>query len=156
MLELIERLAEDGPVSDTLVLPFDTRQKSRFRSVSTSGVELAVLLPRGTILRGGDRLTSADGVVVAVHAAREAVAEARSEDPQALLRAAYHLGNRHIRLQIEPGRLRFQSDHVLEDMLRSLGVVVTTVQAPFEPEAGAYAQAGHGGHGGHHHPHEGG
>jgi urease accessory protein len=125
-----------------LVLPYEQRQKSRLRAVLTSGEEIGLFLERGTILRGGDCLRGADGRVVRVVAADENLMEARSDDASALTRAAYHLGNRHTPVQIGEGWLRFAADRVLGEMLIGLGVAVTAIQAPFEPEAGAYA-AGH-------------
>lgn len=150
MLELTVRLPpEPSDCSATMTLPFDQRQKSRFRGQLDRGEEVAVLLPRGTLLRGGDVLTTELGhPKVRVVAAPELLSVVRSEDPGALLRAAYHLGNRHIALQIEPGELRFAADHVLDEMLHGLGIHVGREHLPFEPEAGAYG----GGHG-HHHPH---
>ena len=100
------------------------------------------------MLRPGDRLLARDGRIVEVGAAREALLEAASDDPLALARAAYHLGNRHVAVELQPGRLRFARDHVLGDMVRGLGLPVADVVAPFAPESGAY-----GGHGGHAHPH---
>ncbi len=96
-------------------------------------------------MRGGELLADADGSqLIRVLAAPEAVSTVRCADPHLLARAAYHLGNRHVPLQIEPGLLRFQHDHVLGDMLRGLGLTVEAEQAPFEPEAGAYQSAPHG------------
>ncbi len=128
-----------------LVLPFEQRQKSRLRAVLGSGEEVGLFLERGGIMRGGDCLESDDGRVVRVVAADEELMEARTSDADLLARAAYHLGNRHTAVQIGEGWVRFASDHVLADMLRGLGLPVSAVVAPFEPEAGAYA-AGH-----HHH-----
>ena len=111
------------------------------------------MLERGHLLRGGELLCDTDGGhVVRVLAAPEAVSTVRCDDPHLLARAAYHLGNRHVPLQIEPGLLRYQHDHVLDDMLRGLGLNVDTEQAPFEPEAGAYQSAPHSHAHGHDHP----
>ena len=102
------------------------------------------MLERGHLLRGGELLADAEGTqLIRVLAAPEAVSTVRCADPHLLARAAYHLGNRHVPLQIEPGLLRFQHDHVLDDMLRGLGLTVDAEQAPFEPEAGAYQSAPH-------------
>jgi len=100
------------------------------------------VLPRGQVLRGGDLLLASDGRVIQVEAASETVSTVRSAEPGLLARAAYHLGNRHVALQIGAGWLRYGHDHVLDEMVRGLGLPVTVEQAPFEPEAGAY----HGGH----------
>ena len=108
------------------------------------GDEAALLIERGGVLRGGDRLRADDGRIVMVEAAGEEVLRVSAADPRDLTRAAYRLSNRHVPLQIGPGWLRLASDHVLEDMLLGLGVVVSPEIAPFDPEAGAYG-------GGHHH-----
>lgn len=146
MLTITERLIGSGPVNDRLVLPFDQRQKSRMRVTLESGDEAALAIERGSILRGGDRLIAEDGRIVEVVAAPEAVALVTAENPFDLVRAAYHLGNRHVPLQVGPGWLRLEQDHVLEHMLEHLGVSVAHENAPFEPEAGAYGGGGH-----HHH-----
>jgi urease accessory protein len=143
---LIESLAASGgTASERLLLPFDMRCKSRLRTRLASGEECGLFLPRGTVLRGGDRLLASDGRIAEVVAAPEALMAAASDDPLQLARAAYHLGNRHVAVQILPGSLRFGRDHVLGEMLRGLGLPVTEIEAPFEPEAGAYGA--HGGHG---------
>jgi urease accessory protein len=121
-----------------LVLAYDQRRKSRQRARLDSGEEIALLLPRGTVLRAGDRLATDDGLVVAVEAAAEPLSSVATNDALLLARAAYHLGNRHVPLQIEPGRLRYRHDHVLDDLVRSLGLTVTADEGPFEPEGGAY------------------
>jgi urease accessory protein len=130
-----------------LVLPFEQRQKSRLRTVLASGEEVGLFLERGTVLRGGDCLESDDGRIVRVVAADETLMEVRAADAELLARAAYHLGNRHTPVQIGEGWLRFASDRVLADMLVGLGLTVSTLSMPFEPEAGAYA-AGHTHHSG--------
>ena len=149
MLTLSERLVEriDGQQSagEQLVLPFELRSRSRLRTRLASGEEVAVALPRGEILRDGDRLRASDGRIVEVRAAAETVSTARGGDAQALVRAAYHLGNRHVALQLGEGWLRYSHDHVLDDLVARLGLQVTVEQAPFEPEAGAY-QPGVGRH----------
>jgi urease accessory protein len=131
---------------DTLTLPFLLRQKSRLRARLDSGEEVAVLLPRGRMLRGGDLLRADDGGVVLVRAAAELVSTADGLEPQALARGAYHLGNRHVPVEVGPGYLRYQHDHVLDDMLRGFGLDVQVEQAPFEPEGGAYVPAGNHAH----------
>jgi urease accessory protein len=125
-------------VADRLVLPFDLRQKSRLRTNLASGVEVGVLLPNGEILRGGDLLVATDGRVIEVVAQVEKVMQADCESALDLARAAYHLGNRHVALQIGDGWLRIANDHVLRQMLEGLGLVVNALDAPFEPESGAY------------------
>jgi urease accessory protein len=122
-----------------LILSFEQRQKSRLRAKLESGEEVALVLPRGRVLRGGDLVTTTDGRVVEIVGAPEKLLHIESES---LAKVAYHLGNRHVAVQVGEGFLRIAEDHVLEEMLRRLGARVSHVEAPFEPEAGAY---------GHHH-----
>lgn len=143
MLVVEQRYAGNAPATETLRLDFERRSKSRLRARLVSGEEIGLFLPRGTLLRGGDLLIAKDGRVVAVEAAPEQLIEARSADPRELARAAYHLGNRHVAVEIGDGWLRLQQDHVLAEMLRGLGAEVTPLNAPFEPEAGAYSGGGH-------------
>lgn len=142
MLEIVRRLdATVGSVSAVtqwLTLPYDTRQKSRFRGVLDDGREVAVILERGNVLRHGDVLVAADGSLVGVRAAAELLSVARAPDALTALRAAYHLGNRHVALQIADEQLAYLHDHVLDALVQRLGLRVTQEQAPFEPEAGAY------------------
>jgi urease accessory protein len=142
MIHLTERITVSGHIDDTLELPFDLRQKSRLRVKLASGNEAALFLTRGIILRGGDLLKSADGLVVQIMAAQEPVYNVIAPTARDLMCAAYHLGNRHVPLQIGDGWLRLEQDYVLRDMLLGLGMQVSEVNAPFEPEAGAYG----GGH----------
>jgi len=135
-----ERIALPGQAaSETLVLPFDLRCKSRLRTRLASGEEIGVFLPPGTVLRGGTRLQANDGRIVEVVAADEPLIEVRAADALLLARAAYHLGNRHVAVQLAEEWLRLQPDHVLTQMLLGLGMRVRELQAPFEPEAGAYS-----------------
>jgi len=141
----INARAEAGARFDAdLVLPFELRQKSRLLTKLSTGEEVGLVLDRGTVLRGGDRLRVSDGRVLRVVAADEALMEARCEDATVLARCAFHLGNRHTPVEVRAGALRFATDEVLANMLRGLGATVDALAAPFEPEAGAYA-------GGHHH-----
>jgi urease accessory protein len=146
MLYLRTLASRNAIASRSMTLPFHSRSKSRLRTRLDEGTEVALVLPRGAVLRDGDKLLADDGSVVFVRAANETLSTVRSSDPWLLARAAYHLGNRHVPLQIEPGMLRFEHDHVLEDLVKSLGFDVTVESAPFEPEHGSYA----GGHGHHH------
>jgi urease accessory protein len=149
----LTRRADPGTSIDSAVsLTFDQRQRSRLRVRLDDGREAGILLPRGETLRDGDLLTGEDGVVVRVGAAPEPLSTAASDDPLLLARACYHLGNRHVALQIGPGRLAWLHDHVLDDMVRGLGLTVTLEQAPFQPEPGAYGGHAHG-HGQHGHDH---
>jgi len=133
-----------------LELPFDARRKSRLRTHLASGEEAALVLPRGEVLRGGDLVVAADGRVVEVIAAAERVLHVECASATELARCAYHLGNRHVPVEVGKGFLRLAADHVLEKMLAGLGAKLSHVTAPFEPEAGAY----HGNAAGGHHDHE--
>jgi urease accessory protein len=140
-----------SPAAEQLVLPFELRQKSRLRARLASGQEVGLFLERGVVLRGGDLLLADDGTVVEVVAALETVSTVRDSDATRLVRAGYHLGNRHVPVEIGEGWLRYGHDHVLDDMVRGMGLSVMVEQAPFEPEAGAYGHS-HG-HQDHTHPH---
>ena len=144
MLEIHERLTRCADPQARLTLPFELRQKSRLRAVLDSGDDVGLFLPRGTVLRQGDLLQTTTGLVVQVIAALESVSTATSADPLLLARACYHLGNRHVALQIGADWLRYLHDHVLDHMVRELGLAVVREQAPFEPEAGAYGSNGFG------------
>lgn len=146
---VIEKFAEPKAVAtERLELVFDMRCKSRLRTRLSNGEEAGLFLERGTVLRGGDRLLANDGRVVEVVAAPEALLEAASGDPLLLAKAAYHLGNRHVAVHLLPGKLHFVADHVLGEMVRGLGLRIAAVEAPFEPESGAYGAHGGHGHGG--------
>jgi urease accessory protein len=121
-----------------LLLPYDARQKSRFRSTLPDGRDVVVMLPRGQTLRDGDALLSEEGVVLGVVAMPEPVSVVSCTDALLLSRAAYHLGNRHMPLQILPNELRYPHDHVLDEMLKQLGLNPTFARLPFEAENGAY------------------
>lgn len=135
-----EVVAEDHNTTETLTLSYDYRQKSRFKTQLDNGEEVSLLLPRGKVLRHGNILRSEDGKRIKVIAAKESVSTIYSSDQFALMRACYHLGNRHVPLQIEHGYVRYQKDHVLDGMVSGLGLSVQHETASFEPEAGAYAQ----------------
>jgi urease accessory protein len=139
----LDRIVSGAGATPTLTLSFARRSRSRQRVVLDDGRAALLALPRGTVLRDGDALGSADGPRVRVQAAAETVSAASHADPAALLRAAYHLGNRHVPVQIGPGWLRYLHDHVLDAMCRGLGLHVEVAQRPFELEDGAYAGAGH-------------
>lgn len=145
MLLIEQRAAADAAATEQLLLSFESRCKSRLRTKLASGEECGLFLERGGVLRGGDKLLAKDGRMVEVLAAPELLMQAVSDDPLQLARAAYHLGNRHVAVQLLAGGLRFAQDHVLGEMVRGLGLPVTEVEAPFEPESGAYGA--HGGHG---------
>src|SRR4051794_23191506 len=147
---------------DKLKLPFELRQKSRLRATLESGEDIGLILPRGNVMRGGDVVKAADGRSIQIVAAPEKLLHIESSS---LAKVAYHLGNRHVPVQVGETFLRIAEDHVLEEMLVKLGAKVSPIEAPFEPEAGAYAgghhqhdEMGHGGkihdHHGHDHDHD--
>lgn len=146
----------------SLVLDWDQRQKSRFQAADDTGCDVGVFLPRGTVLRDGDVLLAQDGTLLRVQAAPQPVLRITPcpthGSPFDLVRAAYHLGNRHVPIELRPDHLQIEPDHVLADMLRQMHLVVTAACEPFEPEAGAYGDHPHGhvhdhSHG-HHHGHD--
>ena len=155
----IPRSAYKVEVRGQLRLPFESRQKSRLKAKLVSGEDVGLMLPRGEILRGGDLVTASDGRVIEVVAEPEKLLHIESKE---LARVAYHLGNRHVPVQVGENFLRIAQDHVLEEMVRKLGAKVSRIEAAFEPEAGAYAGGHHQhdemGHGGkihdHHHDHD--
>ena len=138
-------------------LSWDLRQKSRFDAVDSVGRQLGFMLPRGTVLRGGDVAVVEDGSLVHVKAARQAVLVVRPcsvhGTPRDLLRAAYHLANRHVALELQADHLKLEPDHVLSDMLSAMHLIVNEEHSAFEPEGGAYTAAGHA-HGHHVHGHD--
>ncbi len=142
----------------TVELDWDVRQKSRFDATDSAGRSLGVFLPRGTFVRGGDVLVAEDGSMVRVLAAPQPVLVitpcADHGSAFDLVRAAYHLGNRHVQIELQPDHLKIEPDHVLADMLRAMHLTVVEAQVGFEPEGGAYTAGGHAGHGhGHSHDH---
>jgi len=146
MIRLTHKLegGEAGGDYATLTLPFDRRTKSRQRVALDNGEEAALLLQRGTVLQAGDRLADeVQGRTVRVRAAEEALSLVVCEDRLLLNRVCYHLGNRHVPLQIGPDRVSYCHDHVLDDMVRGLGGAPVAVCAPFQPEPGAYGYGGH-------------
>lgn len=132
----------------SIELDWDVRQKSRFDATDSQGRALGVFLPRGTVVRGGDLLVAEDGSLVRVVAAPQPLLVVTHcsdhGSPYDLLRAAYHLGNRHVQLELRPDRLLLEPDHVLADMLRQMHLIVHEASEAFEPEAGAYASGGPG------------
>lgn len=155
MLHVNKRLPQGRGLAPALLrraavveLDWDTRQKSRFEAIDSAGRRLGIFLPRGQAVRGGDVLVAEDGSLVRVLAAPQAVLRvtACAEHGTALdlPRAAYHLGNRHVPLEVQAAHLQLEPDPVLAEMLRSMHLIVTELQAPFEPEGGAYAPDGPG------------
>ena len=141
----------------TVELDWDVRQKSRFDATDSTGRALGVFLARGSMVRGGDVLVAEDGSLIRVLAAPQPVLRITAcpehGGPVDLPRAAYHLGNRHVALEVKGDHLQIEPDPVLADMLRAMHLIVRELQAPFEPEGGAYAAAGHGHDHGHTHDH---
>ena len=146
MIRITEILESKASPSATLSLPINSRVKSRIKVTLDDGREAGLFLPRGKILRNGDLVVSEEGLVVEIKAAPELVSTVSSDNPHALAVASYHLGNRHVPLQVEPTWLRYLHDHVLDDMVKGLGLSVKTETAPFEPEAGAYQSSANGHH----------
>ena len=133
--------------ASTIELDWDVRQKSRFDATDSSGRQIGVFLPRGTLVRGGDVLVAEDGSMVKVIAAPQTVLRIavckKHGSPFDLTRAAYHLGNRHVPIELKPDHLKIEPDHVLAEMLRAMHLIVNEVEEAFEPEGGAYSTAGH-------------
>jgi urease accessory protein len=171
MLQATKRIPQGAGLAPVLVrraatvtLDWDLRQKSRFDCHDSEGRRVGVFLPRGTLLRGGDMLVALDGSLLRVVAAPQSLLRithcAEHGAPFDLLRAAYHLGNRHVPIELQPDHLKIEPDHVLADMLRQMHLIVEPVEDAFEPEAGAYgehATMGHShghGHAHHHHGHD--
>ncbi|MFK5914274.1 MAG: urease accessory protein UreE [Woeseiaceae bacterium] len=156
VLKVYERLEkiseEDKQTSSLLTLPFELRKKSRLKANLDDGTEVGLILSRGEFLRGGDYLRAENNLVIKIVAAEESVSTIRHDDTLMLMRASYHLGNRHVPLQVNNDWLRYEHDHVLDDMVKGLGLNVSVETAPFEPEAGAYG-GGHK-HGDDEHVHE--
>ncbi|CAN5785296.1 urease accessory protein UreE [soil metagenome] len=142
----------------TVELDWDVRQKSRFDAVDSKGRQLGVFLPRGVLVRGGDVLVAEDGSLIAVTAAPQPVLVVRAcadhGSPFDLVRAAYHLGNRHVPLELQRDHLKLEPDHVLAEMLRMMHLTVTEANEAFEPEGGAYSAESMGGGHGHGHDHK--
>jgi urease accessory protein len=144
--------------ASSVELDWDVRQKSRFDAMDSVGRQLGVFLPRGVLVRGGDVLVAEDGSLIKVVASAQKVLLIEQSKnhgtPFDLIRAAYHLGNRHVPIELKPDHLKIEPDHVLADMLRAMHLIVTEVETAFEPEGGAYSAQPHS-HGGQSHTHEG-
>ena len=147
--------------ASSVELDWDIRQKSRFDATDSAGRQLGVFLPRGTLVRGGDVFVAEDGSLIKVMASAQKVLLiqhcADRGTPFDLIRAAYHLGNRHVPIELKPDHLKIEPDHVLAEMLRAMHLIVTEVETAFEPEGGAYSAQphSHGKHSDHNHSHEG-
>lgn len=149
MREFTQVLApmKSSEVLEQVTLTFHQREKSRLKVVLPTGEEIGLFLPRGTVLKAGDVLTNDKNQKIEIVAANEVVSTITANDPHLLLRIAYHLGNRHVPLQVESNWLRYGHDHVLDEMVTLLGGHVSVEKQPLHPESGAYG-------GGHSHGHE--
>ena len=147
MLRITELVSNDSAHSLTLTLPFESRQKARLHTTLDDNREAGLFLPRGIILRGGNKVKAETGEIIKIISANEDVSTVTSSNPLLLTRASYHLGNRHVPLEVTENYLRYQYDHVLNEMIEQMHLTVTRESAPFEPESGAYSH-------GHHHSHE--
>ena len=151
MLKFTRKTTDAVAAETTLTLRFDQRNKSRLKTTLDDGRAAGIVLANGDSLRHGDLLLSdpaadTQAIVIQIKAAQETVSTVACDDALQLARACYHLGNRHVSLQITRDFIRYQRDHVLDDMIAGLGLVVKVEQAPFEPESGAYHTATHHGH----------
>jgi urease accessory protein len=140
---------------DTVVLDFDARHRRRMAMSGVNGTSFLLDLAEATALRGGDALVLDDGALIEIVAAPEPLVEISSVDVGAMARIAWHLGNRHLPVQLVRKKLRIRRDHVIEAMIVGLGGRLIEIEAPFDPEGGAYAEGGHGHHHGHDHHHHG-
>lgn len=147
MLKITNLVSNDKDHSLTLTLPFDSRQKARLQTKLDNGQEAGLFLPRGIILRNGNKVEAESGEIIKIISANEDVSTVTTSDTLLLIKASYHLGNRHVPLEVTKKYLRYQYDHVLNEMIEQLQLTVTRESAPFEPESGAYSH-------GHHHNHE--
>ena len=138
----LDHISEDTTF-ETVELTFDTRQKSRFRATLKNGTDIGADLPRTGILRSGSFIATVEGSILRVDAKPERLMQVTAPTAFDLLKAAYHLGNRHVPLMLTPTALYFEPDHVLAEMVIGLGLTVAEVDHPFEPESGAYAQHSH-------------
>ena len=158
MLRFNHIVESEREIYSSLTLSFEQRVKSRQRVFLDNGQVAGLFLPRGSILQHGQKIQAESGEIVALVAAEESVSTVYLDDPVMIARGCYHLGNRHVPLQISAGFIRYQHDHVLDDMVRGLGLAVTVEKAAFEPEPGAYGahqqSSQHHNHSHGHHAHE--
>jgi urease accessory protein len=151
--KVIGRGGWSGQPADSVVLDFDDRHRRRLQMTGVGGLSFLLDLPNAVALRGGDALALDDGRLIEVVAAPEPLAELRASDAHELVRLAWHLGNRHLPTQIVGQKLRIRRDSVIEEMAKGLGASVRAIEAPFDPEGGAYASGGDHGHAHHAHDH---
>jgi urease accessory protein len=148
MIRLTSRLQPkelpDASIAGNLLLTFDDRKRGRLSTLTADGEAVGIFLERGKVLADQDRLLAEDGRVYRIHAAAEPVVEATTDDWLAFAKVCYHLGNRHVPLQIGERWLRFQPDHVLQELAELHGLQTRHAMRPFEPESGAYGGHSHG------------
>lgn len=152
MLQFTHKTDQETEPELTVMLPWEKRIKSRLRVILSDGSEAGIILARGSFLRGGDILATDDGISCLVKGEPEQISTVVENDPLQMARLCYHLGNRHVSLEIKEGTVSYLHDHVLDEMVVGLGSQVTMETAPFEPEHGAYT--GSSGHSHHGHSHE--
>lgn len=152
-IEVVARGDWHGTPADSVVLDFDDRHRRRLALAGVGGLSFLLDLPEAVALRGGDAVKLEDGRLIEIVGEPEKLVEIRAKDAEQMLRLAWHLGNRHLPLQVASGRLRIRRDHVVEAMLAGLGATLRPIEAPFDPEGGAYAEAKHGHAAGHDHAH---
>lgn len=138
MMQFTQVVDSQIAVAETLTLPHEKRERSRLRVRLDSGVEAGLMLPRGTVLKGGDCIATKDGVTVRIIAQEEPLSIVVLRDPLEMAKACYHLGNRHTPLEIREHSVRYLYDPVVDDMVRSMGYSVEHAHGPFHPEGGAY------------------
>jgi urease accessory protein len=144
ILDIVLDATDPRRATESLTLAFELRRRARLRARLDGGSEVGLVLDRGLSLKHGDRLATRDGaLVVEIRARPEQLSSVETDDRHLLARAAYHLGNRHVPLQVEPHRLSYQHDHVLDGLMHELGLHVRVVERAFEPEAGGYTSGGH-------------
>lgn len=151
--EVIARGDWSGVAADTVVLDFEDRHRRRITMEAVGGLAFLLDLAETVALRTGDAVKLEDGRLVEIVGASEPLSEVRAENPEHLLRLAWHLGNRHLPVQIANGRLRIRRDHVIEAMIEGLGGKTRAIEAAFDPEGGAYLQGSHAHHGHAHRDH---
>lgn len=154
MLKITQKLETPEETELFLSLAFEVRQKSRFKASLSNGIEVGIFLTRGQVLRGGDCLQAEDGTIIKIIAAKETVSAIYSDDSLLLSKVCYHLGNRHVPLDIKAARVCYLHDHVLDDMVKNLGLNIVNEQSTFEPEIGAYGHSSHSHSGSEHHSHK--
>ncbi len=138
MREFLKKIKSSNKINDSVTLDLHQRVKCRIKVVTDGGESIGIFMQRGTVLKNSDLMADKDGYVIKVIAASEKLSSIYSKDYLQLLKASYHLGNRHVELQINKGSLHYKHDHVLDDMIKSLGFDVVIEFLPFQPENGAY------------------